>query len=482
MLGHSRRDANLHSRGKCCGYSQLTSSQSLWLSRSPMIGHKRLMSEFTEMDRNKCRASQAFDSSGPAVILGDGQSIFPCELAAIWRDHGRRVTLVTDRLPETPIEGVTVVDSRKFRRSGTRWMRAANPILRFVERTLPRVYLRRYQKRTGRIRPESWEWYWVDHFWDSFSRARAVLAQRPSFVFGNEASGYGLATALCRGVPRILMPWGGDIYNAVECSPVVDAMTTYALNHVDMVMPGSTAAAEYIPDRFGVPARQVKSVSWGADLDLFRPATLRERQEFCAKHGIPVTARIILNSRRFNPLWGANEALTACLRVCIENDSTWFIFFGGAGSEDHITVARSRIKDAGVQNRFVFLDGHISLAECARAMGVAEIFLSLLQRGDMRSWSVLQSTAAGGVPVVADIPEHRHMQSEGFAAELFNASEPSECAAAILRLLADPEQIQSIRTQNQEFIATHEDSRKQMDQMLKLIDSVRARYVNLDPA
>jgi glycosyltransferase involved in cell wall biosynthesis len=436
------------------------------------------MSETKEMDLNRCNASRAFDPDGPAVILGDGASIFSCELAAIWRDLGRGVVLVTDNLPATPIEGVSVVDSRSFRRRGTRWMRAGNPVLRYLERTLPRLYIHRYQKRTGRMRPESWEWYWVDHFWDSFSRARAVLAQRPSFVFGNEASGYGLATALCRGVPRILMPWGGDIYNAVESSPVVNALTTYALKHVDLVMPGSAAAAEYIPGRFGVPAARVVSVSWGADLELFRPATPSERHEFCVQHGIPDTARIVLNSRRFNPLWGASEALEACLQVCSEDHSTWFVFFGGAGSEDHVALAKLRIKTAGMQNRFVFLEGDIPLAECARAMSVAEIFLSLLQRGDMRSWSVLQATAAGGIPVIADIPEHRHMQREGFAAELFNASEPSECAAAILRLLANPERMQSIREVNREFIVTHEDSRKQMNEMLNLIDSVRNRYAD----
>jgi len=436
------------------------------------------MSAVKELDRNRCKANPMFDSEGPAVILGDGRSIFPCELAAIWRNHGRRVILVTDRPPSTQIKGVSVVDSRRFRRRCTRWMRVANPILRCIERALPRLYIRRYQKRTGRMQPESWEWYWVDHFWDSFSRARAVLAQRPSFVFGNEATGYGLATALCRGVPRILMPWGGDIYNAVECSPVVAAMTTYALKHVDLVMPGSAAAAEYIPERFGVPAAQVVSVSWGADLDLFRSATPSERHNFCVNHGIPDTAQIVFNSRRFNPLWGSNEALTACMQVCSENDSPYFVFLGGAGSEEHVAQARIRVKATGMQDRFVFLDGHISLTECARAMGVADIFLSFLQRGDMRSWSVIQATAAGGIPIVADIPEHRHMQREGFAAKLFDASEPSECAAAILYFLGNPERMKSMRNQNKEFISTHEDSRKQMSEMLNLIDSIRDRYTD----
>ncbi|NQV25885.1 MAG: hypothetical protein HQ518_16115, partial [Rhodopirellula sp.] len=120
-------------------------------------------------------------TDGPAVILGNAQSLFVRQLAETWRDRGWDVVIVTEtqNLPETAPEGIRIVNSHDYRRRRFRWLRVVNPALRFAERIMPRLMTRRYQQRTGRKAIELWEWYWVDHFWDSWCRARAAMACRP---------------------------------------------------------------------------------------------------------------------------------------------------------------------------------------------------------------------------------------------------------------------------------------------------------------
>lgn len=415
---------------------------------------------------------------GPAVILGNAQSLFVRQLAETWRGGGRDVVIVTEtqNIPDTAPEGVRIVNSHDYRHRSLRFLRVINPALRFAERTMPRLMIRRYQKRTGRQVIEPWEWYWVDHFWDSWCRARAAMSCRPAFVFGQESSSYGLATSLCKGVPRILFPWGGDIFNHVESSPVVNWMTTRALRNVDLIVPSSMTAARYIPDRFGVDKSKIEAVSWGVDLKLFRRASAERRDAILNHYGIPVGFRVIVNARRFKTLWGAMDALEACMKVAGDHGDVHCIFLGGSGTQVAIEAANARVVEAGLQRRFTFLTENIPLSDYADILSVVDIFLSLLGRGDMRSSSVLQGAACGGTPVIVDSPEYRMMTKQGFAAEFVPEGNVPALTTTIERILSSEKERLRIRTANQSYISTHEDQDRQMTHLLQLIDEVRARY------
>ena len=417
-------------------------------------------------------------SNGPAVILGNAQNLFVRQLAETWRDRDRDVIIITEtqNLPDTAPDGVRIINSHDYRRRNLRWLRIVNPALRFTERMMPRLMSRRYQKRTGRQTIEPWEWYWVDHFWDSWCRVRAAMACRPAFVFGQEVSSYGLATSWCKGLPRILFPWGGDIFNYVESSPVVNWMATQALCNVDLIVPSSMTAAEYIPGRFGAASSKIKAVSWGVDLKVFRPAAADRRDVILKRYGIPASARVIVNARRFKTLWGAMEALEACMKVASDHSDVYCIFPGGSGTVTAIEAAQTRITQAGLQCQFTLLADNIPLSDYAEILSVADIFLSLLGRGDMRSSSVLQGAACGGAPVIVDSSEYRLMTRQGFAAEFVSEGNVPALTATIERLLSSDEARLRMRTANQHYIATYEDQDQQMAHLLDLIDETRAQY------
>ncbi|MGH7199789.1 MAG: glycosyltransferase family 4 protein, partial [Planctomycetaceae bacterium] len=315
--------------------------------------------------------------------------------------------------------------------------------------------------------------YWVDHFWDAFAIARAVRALRPRFVFAQEASSYGFAAALCRRVPRIVFPWGGDVFNYAESSPFVGGMTRFALRRADLIVPSSTTAARHIARRFGVPAEKIQAVSWGVDRSLFRPADERTRAEICREYGIDPRSILVMNVRRFRPFWGSRQAMEA-FRQAAHDARFHFLLLGGSGSEAEIEQARRELSAAGLDGRFTFLEGDRPLTKVARAMSIADVFVSLVGRGDMRSSSVLQGAAAGGVPVLLESEEYRAMVREGFAALFVPPDDPS-ALCEVLRELADgPGRRERIVQQNQQYLSEHEDSDRQMTRLLEAIEAVCA--------
>lgn len=421
-----------------------------------------------------------YKGDGPAVMLCNPTSIFPVQLAAYWRSKGMDVVFVTDRPDAPPFmpDGTRVVQSRDYETPLMRKLtrRLMCPVLYRLEKTVPR-FKKRFTRITGvSAETELWMPYFMNAVTSAWPTARAALAQRPCFVFGHEVTSYGPATALCRGVPKILFPWGGDVFTYSESSPYHFALAKLSLRAADLVVPGSTAAARHIPERFGVPAEKVRAVGWGVDRQQFVRADAARREALCAKWGIDPGATIFLNSRRFRPVWGAFVALEAFMRLAAEEPATHFILFGGLYTEEFTREARTRLEAESLLHRFTLLEGDAPLEVCSELMSISDAFVSLLGRGDMRSSSVLQAAAAGGVPIISDLPEYRDMEREGFAALFVRPDSVEEVLAALRFCLSNRAEARELTARNDAYIAAHEDFQKQMDKMLALIDAACDRY------
>ena len=302
--------------------------------------------------------------------------------------------------------------------------------------------------------------------------ARRVLSLRPRFVFGMEVFQYGLATAMCKGVPRILMPWGGDIYLYPEASIVSFAMVRSALRRVDLVCPSSTAAVSYLVSRFGVSPGRVKAISWGVDRAAFRRADPSRRAEICARFGIDPSRRLFLNVRRFVPIWGCHIALEAFRRHAGSDPLAHFALLGGAGTGELVREAREKLRSEGLEGRFTLFDGDTPFSDCADLMSVADAFVSLMTVRDMRSASILQAAASGGVPVLCDQPEYRAMEREGFRAVFVPPGDAEAVAGALRSIAGDEALLNEVRRANDRYIAEHEDQDIQMTRLLEAVESV----------
>jgi glycosyltransferase involved in cell wall biosynthesis len=422
------------------------------------------------------------DEHGPAVMLSTADSIFPAILADAWRKRGLEVVVVTcgERGNWLPPD-VRVIRSGESSGPWSRWAwRAASRLLSPVERILARLGRRRFRRNTGRDAPEAWEWQVLQPSLASGPLARTVLAQRPRFVFGQEAAAYGLATARCRGVPRILFPWGSDVFNTAESWPGAHWMIRRALHGVDLVVPSSTTAARHLIRRFGLPEAKVKALSWGIDLAGPSRASAAERSRLCAKWGLDPAAVIVQNCRRFLPLWGCFTALDAFLRLSEEVERAHFVLFGGEAARPHLAEARRRIAAAGKAARFTLVDRELKFEEFLELASVSDIFTSLVQRGDMRSSSVLLLAAAGAAPVIGDVPEYRLMAENGFSALFPSATSADQALDALRRLLGDPALRTEFAARNAEYLRIHEDRERQLDLLLSLIDEVCQRYYGGD--
>ncbi len=403
----------------------------------------------------------------PAVILGNPASLFCRQLAAHWRDLGLTTLVATygwEGASVTP-EGVPIVVADGGSHAGRVAARACRAVLRRVEAVLRSLQRRRYERAMRDFVHENYHPSVADAITGGEQLARMVNRLRPRFVFGQEAFSYGWATARAK-APRILFPWGGDVFLFAESSRLAAAMVGHALAHVDLVCPSATFAAARLVERFKLDPAKVVPVSWGVDLERFRPADADKRRALRARHGLPAEGVICLNLRRFNPAWGCRTVLEAFIRVAAAQTDAHFVMLGGPNVHDEVTSARQRLANTGLVERFTLYDHELPLDQCAELMRLADVGVSVMRPLDMRSSSVLQAAACGLALVLSPQPEYEVMTRQGLRAQIVPADDDVAVAEVIRGALNDPTMRSECGRQNRAFVIQHEDQTRQMAVLL----------------
>jgi glycosyltransferase involved in cell wall biosynthesis len=304
---------------------------------------------------------------------------------------------------------------------------------------------------------------------DAVELSHCIKKMGAQFICGQEVFAYGLATALSRGVPRVLMPWGGDVYMYAETSSLAFAAVRYALTHVDLVVPGSSLARQYLHDRFHVPmARMHCGGLWALDRARFQRANETQRAGICRRYRIDPDALIVMNVRRFFPAWGSDIALNAFARFAHESPSAHFVMLGGGGTEAFVAAARQHIARQGLSERFTILDGDRPLEDCAALMSAADICVSLMRERDMRPFaSILEAVSCGAAPVLGDQPDYRAMEQLGFRSMICPPGDEVAVVDALRQYAASRTLRETIAQQNRAYLDAHEDGRAQAVNLLR---------------
>lgn len=412
------------------------------------------------------------------VQLANAESIFPHLLARAWRQRGVDSVIVSAthprRLPPEAAESSIVDVSIDRHRSGRALKRAAKSLVLPVSLMRARRRASEFEARTGLAAPQAWEVPIVPHLINGWRVARAARALAPQVVFAHEVVAYGFAAARCTGIPRVLFPWGADVMSTAEVSAWHFRLVRHALHAADLIVPSSETGARHICDRFGVAPERVRAISWGVDLARSLRASPAARRATCEAWGIPTGADIVMNVRRFLPLYNCRAAVAAFLDVARRRPQAHFVLLGGLDTEPWMDPAVAQVEQAGVdlRQRFTFIRSNISMDACLALMNVADVAVSLCGRGDMRSKSVLEAAAGGGALVLSDTDEYRSMVLQGLAARLVTPADSAAVAAHVADLLDSPGARDRMRDRNRRYLTAHEDSERQMDRLLDAVLSV----------
>jgi glycosyltransferase involved in cell wall biosynthesis len=412
---------------------------------------------------------------GPAVQVASASSVFPAILDADWTRRGLKTALVTcDQIPSNYVY-------KELHRL------SQSPSFFFSKITLPLNLLQswalhrnqaKFTRITGLDQRNEWEGTVIEQNQFAWRLARQVMELRPRFVFGQEIFAHGLPVALCRGIPRILFPWGSDIMNSPETWFGADWLVRYSLRSADLILPSSTTAADHIVKRFSLDPSKVIPISWGVDIPSDLALSQVSKEETKRRWGVPAGKVIVQNCRRLRRLWGCMEATHLFVKAAQAFPNAFFIMCGGNLPDiaADLSTIKQLVGSAGVENQFLFMERDVTLDEYIELANITDVGVSLMKRGDMRSASILQLAASGAALVLSDSAEARCMAREGLCAELVDPENPEQCYQSLARLLEVDEYRRKSGAINRTHAMRHEDRRQQFDLMMEHINLVCDKF------
>lgn len=248
----------------------------------------------------------------------------------------------------------------------------------------------------------------------------------------------GALVAHRRRIPLLITLHGSDIFVARK-NPLLGRMARISFNQAAAV----TACSPQLQEgalALGAPAGQTHLIKWGADPAYFDAGRFPASNELKAKLNLAGDGIVVMSLGRLVKKKGIEHLVKAAPAIVQEHPQTTFII-AGDGPERESLAALAQA--AGVQESFRFV-GNIPWQEVPRYLRLADIFVVPSVEDEAGNLDGLPTTIpeamAAGKPVVASrvagIPLVVHHQQTGLLVE---QRQPEELAAAIGRLIADPE-------------------------------------------
>ncbi len=284
---------------------------------------------------------------------------------------------------------------------------------------------------------------------------RELTAFQPDLVDAHYVPNYGVMAALAGRRPFSLAAWGSDLLLAAGRHPWQRARARFALTRASLVLCDAENLAE-AARRAGAPREHVRVIPWGVDRARFRPGVTRERG-------------LVLSTRMHEPVYDLPVVIEGCARVLATHAHAQLVLAG----DGTLRPALERLAAARLPaGRFRFV-GRVEPDELAAWLARAEVAVSA-SRSDSTSQSLLESLAAGAVPVVSDIAGNREWVHSGASARLFPVGDADALAAAVRAVLDDPAWAAAARERGAAVIAARGDWHVNLARIERCFDCLAA--------
>jgi glycosyltransferase involved in cell wall biosynthesis len=394
-------------------------------------------------------------------ILGNPSSVFPVECAKYLKKNGFQVSILSRFSQKSEIDSIPIIATSLFEKKIFKlFLSGLQKILIKTEKIITNNF--KTDQYINAMGPEKlWKPSFVHSIIWGLSISSYVKKHPPYFVYGHEVFSYGLATAFCKGIPKFIWPWGGDIYLCANTSFIANKIIKLSLKKANVITLTSISVEKYLINRFKVDPKSIYTLIWATGLDeIYKVKNNFSKKDLYREFGIPKGAKVIMNVRRFRELWGAGTAVNSFINLAIKHEDLYFVLIGGEGTEQTMEKAINLIREKGLSHRFIFNKGHVSMNQVAKLMCMSDIFVSLMNydQGDMRSSSIIQASYAGSLPVLSNQSEYHEMVKLGYKAILVDPIDCNEVVLSCEKYLYDEELSEDTRNANFNFIEKYQNN------------------------
>lgn len=287
---------------------------------------------------------------------------------------------------------------------------------------------------------------------------------RPDVVHGFEAYYNGLATGGAGPYPKVLSPWGRDIFFDGRAGKLGGWMVRRALRDVDRITCNDESIAPFLEEIYGVPSEKVVPFSWGIDLDVFSEVDASEVEQAREALDIEPETPVILSPRKWGRLWGSDTIAAALPEVLQASPHAVAVLIAPTPEDEEALALKARLESACDSGRLRWLEPDQPAETMAALFSLADVFIST-PPADLLAQTVLEGMACGCFPVLSRLEAYAKHAVDRKTALLVNAGDPAALAAALIEALGHAPLREKAARLNREAMRRSEDASVNMLKM-----------------
>lgn len=295
----------------------------------------------------------------------------------------------------------------------------------------------------------------------SIAVRRLVRRLRPDVLHSHQVTSAGWLGWAADYHPFVVTPWGTDLYQHPQRSPLARWLARRVLGAADLVTADSADLLAKAVTLGAAPERG-HIVQWGVDLTGFSPAKDRARVRSRLGWG---KGPIVLSPRAMRPIYRHDVTVAAIPAVRREIPDAKFVFRDyNADPPDHAAQLVKQTQALGISDAIRFIgpiDRYQDVADFYRA---ADLVVSV-PVSDGTPVSVLEALACGTPVIASDLPSLREWIDDGRTGLLVPVGDAKALARAIIRILTDEVLYRTIQEQALQLIRARADHAAWMARM-----------------
>lgn len=273
---------------------------------------------------------------------------------------------------------------------------------------------------------------------------------RPALVHAHYATSYGLLGVLSGGRPLIISLWGSDVFEWPHKSILHRALLRFNLRYANVLCATSQgladAARPYAPGRF------IEVTPFGVDLRRFDVAP-------------PHEGMVVGTARGLEWRYGIDLLIRAFSRV--DHPDARLVILGEGPQR---AIYEALVAELGLKER-VEMPGWVEPAEIPRAYQRFDVFVAP-SRIEAFGVAVLEAEACGLPAVVSSVGGLPEVVADQVTGYVVPPEDPAALAAALQKLLDDPEKRRRMGEAARQFVADRyrwEDTAERMEQLYRQV-------------
>ncbi len=311
--------------------------------------------------------------------------------------------------------------------------------------------------------------------WKPWLYRPRIASFRPDVVHGLEAYYSGLATAWSGPFPKVISPWGRDIFVDGTGGGIGEWMVRHSLKRVDRITCNDESIAPLLENQYGIEPDKIVPFSWGIDLHVFSKANAASIAERRQELGIESANPVILSPRKWGRLWGSDSITRALPRALTSVPNSVAVLIGPSPDDAEGTRLKRELSAACDPERLRWIEPDQSPESMACLFSLADIFLSV-PPADLLAQTVLEGMACGCFPILSQLDAYAKHASDRERAICVDASDAEALSSAIIEALGNEALRERAVRLNREAMLREEDASINMTKMERVYEEARAAF------